>query len=199
MSKKAYHHGDLRTTMIEKGLEIIIKEGKSALSLRRLASTCGVSHAAPYAHFADKNELMNAILEHISQQFAANLREAINEYGVSKKGLYHLSCAYVMFFAKNPNYFDFIFSVAKFTVDDENPYEPHDILKNFARELLLPMGYSLQEARATFLAHFAFMHGLAAVACMATNSIEQKEAWTKAILSKNHLLYMEDDENVKSI
>ena len=59
--KKAYHHGDLKNALIQAGVEILAKDGVSGLSLRKVASKAGVSHAAPYAHFADKQALIAAI------------------------------------------------------------------------------------------------------------------------------------------
>lgn len=52
MSEQSYYHGNLPTAMSEKGIELINKDGMNALSLRKVASVCGVSHAAPYSHFA---------------------------------------------------------------------------------------------------------------------------------------------------
>jgi AcrR family transcriptional regulator len=59
--KTPYHHGDLKNALIQAGIEILSKEGMSSLSLRKVARRAGVSHAAPYAHFADKQALVAAI------------------------------------------------------------------------------------------------------------------------------------------
>ncbi len=59
--KKKYHHGDLKNALINAGIEILSKEGISALSLRKVAAKAGVSHAAPYAHFKDKQDLIASI------------------------------------------------------------------------------------------------------------------------------------------
>src|SRR5512147_1727830 len=59
--KKAYHHGDLKNALIEAGADILSKDGVSGLSLRKVALKAGVSHTAPYAHFADKQALIAAI------------------------------------------------------------------------------------------------------------------------------------------
>ena len=59
--KKSYHHGDLKNALIKAGVEILAKDGVSGLSLRKVAKRAGVSHAAPYAHFVDKQALIAAI------------------------------------------------------------------------------------------------------------------------------------------
>ena len=56
-----YHHGNLRQALIDAGIKIINENGEEALSLRKAAAACDVSHAAPYAHFKDKDELLEAI------------------------------------------------------------------------------------------------------------------------------------------
>lgn len=60
-NKSTYHHGDLKNALIRTGVEILAREGVSALSLRKVASRAGVSHSAPYAHFKDKQALITAI------------------------------------------------------------------------------------------------------------------------------------------
>src|SRR5258708_12625025 len=60
---KPYHHGDLRHALIQAGLEMLAEGGAAALDLRKVARKAGVSHAAPYRHFADKQPLVPAINE----------------------------------------------------------------------------------------------------------------------------------------
>lgn len=71
-----YHHGDLRYALIEKGIEIINLEGESNFSLRKVATRCGVSNAAPYAHFKNKEELLDAMRLHVIDQLAEELEKA---------------------------------------------------------------------------------------------------------------------------
>ena len=54
----SYHHGNLREALIDAGIKIINENGEENLSLRKVAAACDVSHAAPYAHFRDKEELI---------------------------------------------------------------------------------------------------------------------------------------------
>src|SRR5580658_11275763 len=58
---KPYHHGDLRRALMESADAILEREGPNALSLRAVAREAGVSPAAPYHHFKDKDELLGAI------------------------------------------------------------------------------------------------------------------------------------------
>jgi AcrR family transcriptional regulator len=59
----SYHHGDLRNALIAAGVDMLAETSIDALSLRKLAARVGVSHNAPYMHFADKEALLAAIAE----------------------------------------------------------------------------------------------------------------------------------------
>lgn len=59
--KRTYHHGDLRAALLAAAVELIHERGLNGLSLRECARRAGVSHAAPYRHFEDKNALLLAI------------------------------------------------------------------------------------------------------------------------------------------
>lgn len=60
-AKRAYHHGNLRSDLIGAAVEIIGKHGTSALTLQALANRLGVSQAAPYRHFINKEALLAAV------------------------------------------------------------------------------------------------------------------------------------------
>src|SRR6185437_16137973 len=59
--KAAYHHGDLRRALIAAARAILEEDGLPALSLRAVARRAGVSQAAPYHHFPDKDALLAAL------------------------------------------------------------------------------------------------------------------------------------------
>ncbi|WP_420876671.1 TetR/AcrR family transcriptional regulator, partial [Streptomyces niveiscabiei] len=58
---RPYHHGDLRSTLLRSAEHTLREKGAAALSLRELARTAGVSHAAPSRHFKDKQALLDAL------------------------------------------------------------------------------------------------------------------------------------------
>jgi AcrR family transcriptional regulator len=73
MSKRtAYHHGDLRAALLQASLALVEEGGIAALSLREVARKAGVSHNAPYHHFADRGSLLAALVE---DGFAALAKE----------------------------------------------------------------------------------------------------------------------------
>jgi AcrR family transcriptional regulator len=62
-ARSTYHHGNLHRALIDAALRILQAEGSAALSLRGAARAAGVSQAAPYRHFADKEQLLAAVAE----------------------------------------------------------------------------------------------------------------------------------------
>ena len=75
-SEKNYHHGDLKTALVDAALDLLTTRGAEALSLRSLASEVGVSHMAPYAHFKNKPELFQAIAASGFEQLHARMEQA---------------------------------------------------------------------------------------------------------------------------
>ena len=55
-----YHHGNLKSKLLEEAVTLISQDGLENLSLRRLATQCGVSHNAIYRHFDSKERLIDA-------------------------------------------------------------------------------------------------------------------------------------------
>ena len=100
---KPYHHGDLRNALIQAGLEILSEGGSQELDLRKVARRAGVSHAAPYRHFADKQALIAAINEEgfhlLSERIRSSLCEVSDE---PVEQLLGVALAYVRFAQENP-------------------------------------------------------------------------------------------------
>jgi AcrR family transcriptional regulator len=75
---QSYHHGNLRTVLLEHAEVTLQKEGIDALSLRELARSAGVSHGAPRRHFSDRQALLNALAERGYERLGAELRAALD-------------------------------------------------------------------------------------------------------------------------
>ena len=76
-----YYGGDLRRELLEEALELIGREGPSAVSLRSLARRLGVSHAAPANHVPDKAALFTAIATEGFELLGAAITEAADQAG----------------------------------------------------------------------------------------------------------------------
>ncbi|MBK9601169.1 MAG: TetR/AcrR family transcriptional regulator [Anaerolineales bacterium] len=109
--KKTYHHGDLKNALIKAGVEILAKDGVIGLSLRKVAMKAGVSHAAPYAHFADKQALIAAISTEGFRQLYERVSGVAEEYqNQPEKQLVEAAWAYVQFAMDDPDRFKVMFS-----------------------------------------------------------------------------------------
>jgi AcrR family transcriptional regulator len=72
-----YHHGQLREALLAAALSLASERGLQGVTLREVARTAGVSHAAPYHHFADKAELVTALAVEGFERLATLLRAAV--------------------------------------------------------------------------------------------------------------------------
>jgi AcrR family transcriptional regulator len=111
MNQRAYHHGDLKNALIQAGTELLAEQGPSGLSLRRVAERVGVSHAAPYAHFPDKQALIAAIATQGFQQLWEQLDVAVSQHRRQPhQQLVSLSKAYARFALDRTTTFQLMFS-----------------------------------------------------------------------------------------
>jgi AcrR family transcriptional regulator len=111
MSEKTYHHGDLKNALIAAGIEILAQEGVHGLSLRQVALKAGVSHAAPYAHFADKQALIAAISTAGYQKVQERVERVLGEYANDPMQLLaRTGWEYVQFAVTEPAHFKITFS-----------------------------------------------------------------------------------------
>ena len=106
----SYHHGDLKNALIRAGIEILSKEGVQALSLRKVAKRAGVSHAAPYAHFADKQALIAAIAAEGYKKLYEKLSAAQDSQEDPLARLIAVARAYVQSALDEPDHFTITFS-----------------------------------------------------------------------------------------
>ncbi len=111
MAEKKYHHGDLKNALIEAGIETLSKEGVGALSLRQVARRAGVSHTAPYAHYADKQALIAAIATEGYEKLYAKLAGVVQRYPDDPAGqLVEAAWAYAEFALTEIDQFKITFS-----------------------------------------------------------------------------------------
>lgn len=101
-----YHHGNLRTILLDRAADVIAEQGIETLSLRALARDIGVSHAAPARHFRDKADLLRALATEGSQRLTTYVFAAADAAGADPLKRYEaLGRAYVQFSLEFPAYY----------------------------------------------------------------------------------------------
>jgi AcrR family transcriptional regulator len=72
---KPYHHGDLRRALLDAALQLVEERGLEGFTLREVARQAGVSHNAPYTHFADRAALVEALAVESFNMLTQTLRD----------------------------------------------------------------------------------------------------------------------------
>ena len=185
--KKNYHHGNLREELIEKGIEMINEVGEEKLSLRKLAKICGVSNAAPYTYFKRKSDLLEAMGTYIWEMLAVELEKTRKKYENSDKLLVKLGKAYVLFFCKNSQYYNFIILrnnkktdlLTELSKDENTGQRAFNILKSEATRILQKANLPAEAIQDKIIAMWALVQGLATIMIM--HDINYSESWEEKI------------------
>ncbi len=187
MSNKPYHHGDLRNSLIESGIELINQEGTKQFSIRKVSALCGVSQAAPYSHFQSKEDLLESMQDYVIKQFIEVLENTIQSCENQKdlSTLVQMGKSYVMFFINNPQYFHFLFSQTCMEVnlsidsDGRASFPPFELLKTIALSIFREMGMPKDKMEDVIISLWATVHGLASIATM--KNVRYDKAWENKI------------------
>ncbi len=111
MQKKArsYHHGDLKTAMIDAALQLVREKGPRGFTLNEASRTAGVSVSAPYNHFKDKDALLIEIVLLGNRTLETELRAAADIVAPPTEKLLAVYLAYVSFADRHPDLFAVMF------------------------------------------------------------------------------------------
>jgi AcrR family transcriptional regulator len=116
---RPYHHGDLQRAIVAAALEILGETQSTDFSLRELARRAGVSHNAPYKHFADKRELLAAVSAAGFEQLAKRMATA--KRSGPRARLSAMARAYVRHGVDNPALYKLMFGAHLAGPDESRP------------------------------------------------------------------------------
>lgn len=104
---KRYHHGDLRRALVSAGLDLATERRLEDFSMREVARRAGVSTAAPYWHFPDRDALLAAVGAECAARWLAAMRNAVKDLALddSLRRLQATGIAHVRFAVENPAHF----------------------------------------------------------------------------------------------
>ena len=104
------HHGDLRRALEQAALELVVTKGVGGFTMAEASRRAGVSVAAPYKHFADRDELLTALVIRAYTEQREQYRAAMARATEPGEQLAAFASAYVQFAADQPALFELIFA-----------------------------------------------------------------------------------------
>jgi len=161
---RAYHHGELRAALIAAARTILEREGLESLSLRATARRAGVSQAAPYHHFTDKQALLAAVAASGFDGLTDQMQEGMAGRATAMDRFCATGVAYVAFATANPALFRLMFAGQKPSSDPALAAAAsgaHLVLQEATREALRAEGRAESELPLASLAAWSLVHGLA--------------------------------------
>ena len=108
--RRGYHHGNLPEALVQAALELIADKGPAGFTFAEAARWAGVSPAAPYRHYRDRDALMADVARRGFERFAAELERAWNDGDPDPLTAFHnVGRAYLAFARKEPAYYAAMF------------------------------------------------------------------------------------------
>lgn len=188
---RPYHHGDLRRALVEAALNIVEREGLAALSLRAVAREAGVSPAAPYHHFKDKQELMDAVgaegFDRLSEVMLREKAKAPNPLAA----LTALGVAYVCFARKHPDLYTLMWDCSRGeagTPEPDSEKRAYRILEETIIEAGIASPEDQVRLKLAAISAWSSAHGLAEMAgfdqfAPLKDALGSEEAFFAAVIS----------------
>jgi AcrR family transcriptional regulator len=160
-AKRGYHHGDLRSALIDMGLLLLEKSDAEHLSLREIAREVGVSAPAVYRHFPHKTAFLEALAKEGLSRLATAQSKAASAKGHS--GFAASGQAYVHFAIANPSLFRLIFASGALKPGDRGDDQKGSAGWQLHQHATLAAGRAADEDMVQILAYRAWslVHGLA--------------------------------------
>ena len=105
-----YHHGNLKEALVQAALNLIADKGPAGFTFAEAARSAGVSPAAPYRHFRDRDELLASVAQQGFEQFEAQLTAAWDDGRPDTPTAFQrIGKAYLAFARENPAYYSAMF------------------------------------------------------------------------------------------
>jgi AcrR family transcriptional regulator len=157
-SKATYHHGDLRAALVRAAMDLLEESGETSLSLRAVARRAGVSPAAPYRHYADREGLVSAVAAVGYRELGERLAAA-HPAPSTPEQLASVATAYVQFALERPGLFRIMFGEPCDRDNDERVGATAAV-SQYVRAIV-ERTFPQADAEALATAFWALVHGLA--------------------------------------
>jgi AcrR family transcriptional regulator len=109
-AERGYHHGNLKEALLQAALDLIAQKGAAGFTFADAARMAGVSPAAPYRHFRDRDELLTSIAQRGFEQFEAQLSAAWDDGRPDTVSAFmRVGTAYLAFAREEPAFYSAMF------------------------------------------------------------------------------------------
>jgi len=165
VTRRPYHHGDLRAHLVETVRILVEEKGADGFSISEAARRAGVSSAAPYKHFSDRAE----IVREVAMAGIDRMRDQMDDAARGATGgvldpIIALGACYVQFARSEPGVFRLMFGLTK-SHDEDPELQAHgeacfDVVKREVKKVM-PQGTPQDEIERRGLMLHMFVHGYA--------------------------------------
>jgi AcrR family transcriptional regulator len=195
--RRSYHHGNLREALIQGALDLIAQKGPAGFTVAEAARAIGVSPAAPYRHFRDRDDLMADVATRGFTQFEAALQQAWNGGAPDPQRAFEaLGRAYLDFARAEPAYYSAMFEAG--TPLDATPElrraadQAFAVLRDAAEVICatLPAGQR-PPALMVALHVWSLSHGIASLFARADQARRKLPMSPEELLEAGVLLYLQ--------
>jgi AcrR family transcriptional regulator len=189
-SSGPYHHGDLRAACLNAAIELLEDGGSNALSLRAVARRAGVSPAAPYRHYADRDALLSAVAA-VGYRELAGYLAAAHPSPSTPEDLAAVAVAYVQFALARPALFRVMFG-EPCDRDSEERVAATAAISEYVRAIVRK-SFPGSDPEALSTAIWALVHGLAFLHLDGKLDTSTTEAVADRVRAAVHALLMATD------
>src|SRR5690242_14850594 len=169
-SERGYHHGNLKEALLQAALDLIAEKGPAGFTFAEAARSAGVSPAAPYRHFRDRDELLASIAQRGFEQFETLLSAAWDDGRPDTPTAFErVGKAYLRFAREEPSFYSAMFE-SGLPVDSNPPLQAASerafaIIRAAAERLaaLAPPGVPRPPAMMMALHIWSMSHGVASL------------------------------------
>ncbi len=163
MEKKKYHHGDLRSQLLEAVRELVEANGPDDFSIAEACRLAGVSTAAPYKHFRDRHDILRGVVLLAMDRMRGAMQVAADTYPAGDpRRIAALGQSYVDFARSEPGVFRTMFGLTEGHDDDPDLTRAGDETCALVEEVVaehLDVSSETPEAKLRAYALWCFVHG----------------------------------------
>jgi AcrR family transcriptional regulator len=195
--RRSYHHGNLREALVDAALDLIAEKGPAGFTFAEAARQAGVSPAAPYRHFRDRDALMADVAKRGFERFAKELAAAWDEGRPNlRQAFERIGKAYLAFARNEPAYFSAMFESGLSVSEHRELQEAGDrafaVLRGACEALVAAMPAARRPPAMMMALHiWSLSHGIASLFARGDAARRKLPMAPEELLEAAILIYLE--------